>query len=298
MILSRIKKEFPGDDPRLVALRQHLARACTELVDRGLADPKFVSEISTGSDQKFWACISEALIADLLRDKQFCERKRQGEGPDFLVMSGSCRVWIEVVCPEPCQVPPNWLSPPPNERLTFPHVEILLRWTSAIKAKAEGLVGSNDGRNVGYLTSGVVASDDAYIIAVNGCRLRSGPFPALTGISHFPFAAEAVFPIGPYQLKIDTKTLKVIDSGHQYRPYILNKNGAEVPALIFLDPRFNPISAIWAVDLNGVSSFGDHEPTAVVHNPNATNPIPIGFLPADAEYVAIADGDELVLNKV
>lgn len=297
MILSHIEKRFPGDDSRTVALRRHLARVCTQLLDRGLADPKFVSEIATGSDHKFWACISEALIADRLRDKQFCIRERRGEGPDFLVMNGTRRVWIEVVCPEPCHVPASWLSPQSVGVVSFPHVEILLRWTSAIKAKAEGLIGSEDGRDVGYLASGVVAPDEAYVIAVNGCQLRSGPFPSLTGISQLPFAAEAVFPIGPYQLRIDKDTLQVIDSGHQHRPYVLNKNGAEVPALTFLDPRFNPISAIWAVDLNGGSSFGNCEPTAVVHNPNATNPIPIGFLSADIEYVAVAEGDGLVLSK-
>jgi type I restriction enzyme S subunit len=143
-----------------------------------------------------------------------------------------------------------------------------------------------------------VASDDAYVIAVNGCRLRSGPFPALVGISQFPFAVEAVFPVGPYQIRIDRETLEVVARGHQHRPYVLNKNGAEVSAYAFLDPRFNSVSAIWALDLNGGSAIGNTEPTAVVHNPNATNPIPVGFLPADDEYLANPEGEEYVLSKV
>jgi len=37
----------------------------------------------------------------------------------------------------------------------------------------------------------------------------------------------------------------------------------------------------------------------VVHNPNAINPIPIGFLPAENEYVATPDGsDKFILRKV
>lgn len=297
MILAHIEKRFPSEHPHTVAVRQHLASACVEFVDRGLADPKFVSELASGSNQKFWACVSEALVADRLRDKNFGARETRGEGPDFLVMAGSRRVWIEVVCPEPVHVSPNWLNPQSGGVVNFPHEEILLRWTSAIKAKAEALIGSADGKQEGYLNSGVVAPDDAYVIAVNGCQLRSGPFPALVGISQFPFAAEAVFPIGPYQLRIDRETLKVVERGHQHRPYVLNKNGAKVPAYTFLDPRFNPVSAIWAVDLNGGSAIGNREPTAVVHNPNATNPVPLGFLPADDEYVAVAEGDELVLSK-
>jgi type I restriction enzyme S subunit len=92
--------------------------------------------------------------------------------------------------------------------------------------------------------------------------------------------------------------LKVVDRGHQHRPFVLNQNRAQVPALVFLDPRFNAVSAIWALDLNGGSAIGNSEPSAVVHNPNALNPVPIGFLPADCEYAAIPKGDELVLSKV
>jgi type I restriction enzyme S subunit len=111
MILAHIEKRFPGDHPRKVALRQYLASVCEDFVNRGLADPKFVSELTSGLDQKFWACISEALVADRLRGKNFGVRKTRGEGPDFLVMDGARRVWIEVVCPEPVHVPADWLDP-------------------------------------------------------------------------------------------------------------------------------------------------------------------------------------------
>ena len=298
MILTHIAKQIPGDHPRTAAVRQYLAAACTELVNRGLADPKFITELRADSSQKFWSCVSEALVAYRLRDKTFCPRESRGKGPDFLVMASTRKVWIEVVCPEPVHVSADWLSPRSGEAVSFPHEEILLRWTSAIKAKAEVLIGSPDGKREGYLKSGLVAPDDAYVIAVNGCQLRSGPFSALFGISQFPFAAEAVFPIGPYQLRINRETLKVVDRGHQHRPFVLNKNGAEVPAHTFLDPRFSPIRAIWAVDLNGGSAIGNSEPTAVVHNPNAINPLPLGFLPTDHEYVAVPEGSDLVLSKV
>ncbi|MDI1236064.1 MAG: hypothetical protein PSV26_01115 [Polaromonas sp.] len=298
MILPQLEKHFPGNHPRTIAVREHIYKAVVEFVDSGLADPKFVRELTSNSDQKFWACVSEALIAARLRGKQFGKRKTIGAGPDFLVMDGSRKVWIEVICPEPINVPSDWLNPKSGETITFPHEAILLRWASAIKAKSERLVGSDDGIRASYLKSGVVDPEDAYVIAVNGCRLRSGPFPALLGISQFPFAAEAVFPVGPYQLRIDRDTLKVVDRGHQHRPFVLNQNRAKVPALLFLDPRFNAVSAIWALDFNGGSAIGNSEPSAVVHNPNALNPLPIGFLPADKEYAAIPKGNELVLSTV
>ena len=299
MIRNHILQRFSSNNQRCIIYRQELIRVCTEFVDRGLADYKFIGELTSGKDSKFWSCVSEALIADRLHGKNFPDRSLRGNGPDFLVMDGDLKVWIEVICPEPIRIPDNWATCQPGGVVNFPHQEILLRWTSAIKEKAEKLVGSADGKVKGYLKKENVASNDAYVIAVNGCQLRSGPFSAHFGISQFPFAAEAVFPIGPYQLKIHRETLDVVERGHQYRPYIQNHNNALVPAYAFLDPRFNPVSAIWAVDLNGESSIGNSEPMAVIHNPNAVNPVSVGFLPADDEYVAtLTSGNEYILKKV
>ena len=166
MIQSHIQQRFPSQYPNSVALRNALTQACVEFVNSGRADPKFVSEFVSGEDQKFWACISEALIAGHLQSKTFPERIAHGSGPDFLVLDGNRKVWIEVVCPEPVQVPADWLNPQPGGT-SFPHQEILLRWTSAIKAKAEKLIGTPDGKVVGYLEAGIVGTGDAYVIAVN-----------------------------------------------------------------------------------------------------------------------------------
>ncbi len=298
MIRAHVTKHFPGNHPRTVAVREYLIEVCERFVGSGLADPKFVSELASGDEQKFWSCISEAFIYQRLTGKQFGKRDGIGKGPDFLVVEGGQRIWIEVVCPQPVGLPGDWLNPGSGTVVNFPHEKILLRWTSAIKAKAEVLLGSPDGTKKGYLQLGVVGQADVYVIAVNGSRLRSGPWPALTGISQLPFAAEAVFPIGPIELRIDRQTMEVVDRGHQHRPHVLNRNRARVPAVTFLDPRFESISAIWAVDLNGGSAIGNTEPTAVIHNPNARNPLPIGFLPADDEYLAHQEGDEYVLQKV
>jgi len=74
--------------------------------------------------------------------------------------------------------------------------------------------------------------------------------------------------------------------------------GLTVPAYTFLDPIFQPISAVWAVDIDGTSIIGNSEDLAVIHNPNATNPVPIGFLPVCNEHVVTAIGpDEMQLNR-
>ncbi|WP_139149276.1 hypothetical protein [Nitrosospira sp. Nsp13] len=97
--------------------------------------------------------------------------------------------------------------------------------------------------------------------------------------------------MGPYEVKIDSHTLEIIDKGHQYRPTIQNHNGSSVPALTFLDPAFHQISAIWAADMDGTYVIGNSHVLAVVHNPNAANPIPPGLLPAHWEYFASRKGN-------
>jgi len=296
MIETFVNNKFPGDHPNRIAWRHELVRACTSFVQSGFADPKFLNELVSGEEHKFWSCISEALVAQRLNGKIFPKRANPGVGPDFLVLDGERKVWIEVICPEPVQLPAAWIEFRPNTVISFPHEDILLRWTSAIKAKAERLFG-NEKRREGYLASGIVAEDDAYVIAVNSCRLRNGPFPSLIGISQFPFAAEAAFGFGPFQITINKETLETVGTGYQHRPFVKNRNGADVPAHTFLDPAFEPLSAIWAVDLNGHSAFGGSEPMYVVHNPNATCPVSKGFLPSLHDYVARLEGDFYVLDR-
>ena len=294
IIAGCVATHRPGEHPRTLAIRARLTQVISDFVASGRADPKFVDELQLG-ERTFWAGASEALVAARLSGKVFLDRK-SGHGPDFLVMDGMRRVWIEVICPEAMRVPDDWLDPEPNHVHALPDRELLLRWTAAIKQKANALLGADDG-TPGYLAKGVVSSADAYVIAVNACRLRSGPFPSLFGISGFPFAAQAVFPIGPRQLTLSADTLDVVGSGHQYRPLIATDSGKPVETVTFLNPRYAPVSAIWALDLDGGAAIGNSEPSAVVHNPHAAVPITHGFLPADEEYVATQDGDDMVVTR-
>lgn len=293
-----LESRYPGDGRALV-IRNALHQICEDFLASGLADPKFEVELTSGSDAKFWSSVSEALIFQRLRGKKFAPRSRIGSGPDFLVELGSRRLWIEVTCPEPTGVPPDWLQIQSNAVTSFPHEAILLRWTSAIKAKADAFLGSSDGIKLGYLQKGLVSPDDIYVIAVNGCQMRHGPFPSLHGISQFPYAAEAVFPIGPYQIQIDRASLKTVGSGHQNRQAIRNANGSPVLTHAFFDPRNRMVSAIWAVDFTGFGAIGNNEPSALIHNPGAINPLPRGFLAVDEEYEATPLGDdELLFQRI
>lgn len=275
--IEHINSRFPGDG-LCKKYREELIRVCDVFINSGFADFKFVSELTSGSDTKFWSCISEALIFEQIKHRELIVCPTPGIGPDFLLHTKNRNIWIEVICPEPTKIPKSWLEIQPNIASKLPHNEILQRWTSAIKEKKEKLEG--------WLSKEVVSNSDVYVIAVNGCQMRHGPFLSLYGISGFPYAIEAVFGIGPRQLIIDKKTHKIVRSKYQERFTVLNLNNAQVRTDSFLDPSNKMISAIWAVDFNASKIVNNQEASVLIHNPYATNPLPRGFLPCDEEYIA------------
>lgn len=225
--------------------------------------------------------------------------KRFKEGPDFLIEKDGRRIWVEVITPRPEGLPENWLDPHFTGVRTLPHEAIVLRWTAAIKEKAEKLLGNADKGIKGYLGKGVVEPQDAYVIAVNGYLLRSPLWLSKDafGISGFTFAVEATFCVGPRELRIDRETREIVGSGHQQREVIAKPSGATVPTDTFFDPRFSAISAIWAVDIDAAVLLKASQPMAVVHNPLAKNPVPERWLPAQSEYVAIDQRADYLLRR-
>lgn len=298
----RIARALRGQlsPPGLRAVRENLLIGCTQFARCGLADQKFESELTCGDPDKFWSSVSESLVYQRLSSKTFLPRQKRGAGPDFLIEDGGRRVWIEVICPSPVGLTQQWLKPTHGAVVSKPADAILLRWTHAIKTKADRLIGTSFQR--GYLETGLVRAEDAYVIAVNGCRFRHGPFSELDGISQLPYAVEALFPVGPMEIRMDCETLKPVNSGYQERWAIRKKTtctSVEVPTHAFLDPRYRPVSAVWALDVNGFSAIGALEPTALVHNPNAINPIPLGWVAVDEEFQAVnGNNQELILKRV
>lgn len=278
-----IKNKYPKSK---LIYRQNLIRVLQEFIASNLADNNFETDLTSGVESKFWARLSEALIYNRLQDKHFLDRANSG-GPDFLLDCNGQKLWIEVICPEPTGVPREWLEPELNQAFSFPANEVLLRWTSAFKEKAEKLLDNS----TGYLSKKLVVNNDIYVIVINGCQLRSDPFPAFHGISQFPNAAEAVFPIGPQQIHINRMTSEIVGRGYQERFSIPKPNGSKVTTHAFIDPKYQMISAIWAVDFIGSSLVGKVEHSAVIHNPLAINPLAYNFLPSEGELCATPCGE-------
>jgi hypothetical protein len=298
MIKEHLSSRYPGEFERTVAVREFIERICCRYIELGLADPNFERDLCSGNDARYWQRLSEALLAHEFLEIGLDLRPSRN-GPDLLLQHERRKIWIEVICPEPAGVPTEWLQSKLGEVITLPHEAILLRWTAAIKEKAEKLLGNADKGIAGYIDKGVVAAEDSYVVAVNSRLLRGQScFASITGISQWPFAVEAVFAVGPFAIQIDKRSLKATESRHQHRPIIKKPSGASVPADTFFDPRFRHVSAIFAADLDGSHIIGNAKPTAVIHNPNAENPVPPGLLPVYWDYVALEHGnDEYLLER-
>jgi hypothetical protein len=288
-VRAHLLARYAGEFHRKVTVRDFLLAVCERHLRFQLGDPNLADELCAGDEARYWQRLSEILLGNEMIEVGLLLQPSR-EGPDFLLEIGAHRVWIEVICPQPTGVPSEWLAKSSGEAVGLPHEALLLRWTAAIKEKAEKLLGNSAKGLAGYLDKGVVGPKDSYVIAVNGRLLRGPHFASITGISQFPFAVEAAFAVGPMTITIDLKNNQAVGSGHQHRPTIKKPNGAVVPAYTFLDPAFSAISAIWATDVDETWVIGNMKPMAIVHNPAAANPIPTGLLPAQDEYVATANG--------
>jgi type I restriction enzyme S subunit len=284
-IAEAIFRRFAGKSTTAQALRSLAVNRCIEIMDLGLIDSNSEGRLCSLDDDIFWPTFSEFLLADRLL-KTGLNIFHHEPGPDFLLECDAGRVWIEVITPKPTGIPEGWLRGDREGATYLPADAILLRWTAAIKEKAEKLLGnSDDPKKPGYLKNNIVKPNEAYVIAVNGFRLRgAGTFPQLEGLSQFPFAVEATYALGSRTVTINRETVQITDVGHTYRPRI-DRKPADVPADTFHDPKFGPISAVWAVDIGPMALLEPAQPMAVIHNPHALNKIGTKLLPAQQEFM-------------
>lgn len=297
LIEAHLHARYPSTFHRSVAVRTFIRDVCVQHLEHEFGDVNFATELCAGVDTRYWQRLSEALFGNELLAVGIPVGSSR-HGPDFLIELDGHRIWIEVICPQPAGIPQDWLAPQPGQAWRFPHEAVLLRWTAAIKEKAEKLLGNPTNGTRGYIAKGIVDARDSYVIAINARLLRGPHFASITGISQLPSAVEAAFAVGPMTLTIDLNTNQAVGGSHQHRPIIRKPNGAAVPAYSFLDPVFAPVSAIWATDLDASWVIGNAKPMAIVHNPGATRPVPLGLLPAQEEYVATPNGpDDYALER-
>ncbi|MCH2395038.1 hypothetical protein [Oceanibaculum sp.] len=257
--------------------------------DSGLSERFTLERLNSKDEYLFWQQFSEIIIAHKLASRGV-ELVHPREGPDFCFDHNECRVWVEVIAPEPKGIPEDWL----NHKygiFSFPHQEILLRWTSSIKEKHS--------KFEKYKINNIVGESDICIICINGINLRGldGISPQINGISQTPFAVEALLSVGPMQVSFKLSKESAQDLGHQHRNAISKPSGADVPTDTFWDKNYEGTSAVWAVDLDETALNGNYQPMAIVHNPLAKNPLGLGVIPAHEEYRAKDLGDFFEIKK-
>lgn len=290
--------------------RVQLLTSLSELFDRfhdlGLADPHFSQILARGNDNEHQQRMAEMLLAKHLWDHGFTLASSR-EGPDFRASRENSSVWIELVTPEPVGIDPGWLAPQQTGVWSYPHREIALRYTSALKEKHEKLVGTKESRP-GYLKKGVVGPADPYVIAINQ-HLLQGSFRTLDGISQTPTACEVLYGVGPQQIHLDSATGQAKRFDHSHRPGLskVRADGgtAIVPAESFLNQDYAPVSAVFALDLQEEALVTPTLDTqrqchlaAVIHNICALNPLPHHFLPGQEHWTASTTNSAIELIKI
>ena len=277
-----------------------------QLHDLGLADPHFAQRLANGNTHEHQQRLAELLLAKHLWDNEFTLTS-SSEGPDFQARKDIFSVWIELVTPEPVGIDPGWLSSQQDGVWSYPHREIALRYTSALKEKHEKLVGTKTS-HPGYLKKGIVGISDPYVIAINH-HLLQGSFRTLNGISQIPTACEVLYGVGPQQIHLDLPTGRAERLDHSHRPGLIKMRVGggvvTVPSDSFLNQDYAPVSAVYALDLQEevlVSPVLDTQTkchlAAVVHNVSARNPLPHHFLPGQEHWTARTTSTSIELARI
>jgi type I restriction enzyme S subunit len=248
------------------------------------ADQNYLDALAGGDEGQFWSRAWEAMLHARLIGLGWTVSGK-GAGPDFEVQTPGGAVLVEATVPSPDGIPDYWLKPPATGN--FPSNEILLRWTSSLADKRKKQVDDIAKKN---------ASEDVpYVLAINARRL--GYHSTENGITGWPFAVEATFPVGPVAAKIDPETGKLGDPYQSYRFSIPKTSGASVPTSNFIDPTYECVSALigcsqFYADDATHAAHGGQPRYLVVHNPLAKHPLPANWLPKSVEYVATKTSDD------
>ena len=274
--------EGDGEDPGYVNVRDAKDGICAD--GRALteqlwprfapyADSNFLREAKDNFNERFW----EMYLGCTLLDCGYDIGTPGDEGPDLYADVGKNRVWFEATAPSAGTGGDQVPEPELGKATRVPDDQILLRLTGAIDAKRQHFEAA--------ATNGITSEHDAAVICING---RNIPHSISDYWPHR--IVRAVFPIGYPTVTVDRETSDAVDFGFDLRSQLEKVSGTEIPTTGFTDDSLAIISALIysRVDCaNGPSRLGDD--FICVHNPNARNPLPFGFLGRGFEYFAQAD---------
>lgn len=286
--------------PRLVALYEWYASA-------GLSEKKFEAAIKSGKDVEYPHTLSEMMVAHQLHTAGFAlERSPPSGGPDFIATKGSVKVQIEVYTPLPLPEVKSYLERGIGGVFTVPLTAFLMCWTKGIAEKTKKLLG--DGALAGWRQKKLVDENAPFVIAINGC-LFDAPMEQVSFRQHagpLPLAAVALYAVSDPTIQFDRNTGQKLWSGFTHRKELTREKAGAIPLDTFNDPRFAPVSAVWALVLDATDLLYDapalfpqqRHASAVLHNANALVPLGVGGLPAFEEWQMEPDLDGYAITCV
>jgi hypothetical protein len=289
-IMTVLESRFPNND----VAPKHYGELLTQYLESRLSPPHLVSEIETKDEGKLWSNIWEAMLYRHFRSLNYSLHSRitaAGQlGPDFGLVHQGQTIWIEAIVPAPEGISVDWLEAPRSGEIrvkTKPDQERALRCTSAITDKQK--------KFCKYRTQGIIGPGDCAVIAVNICRLSDWDFDG-NGISQLPLVMEAVFPIGHIAVPI-TSDGKPGGPAQNVARYELRKpNASGIQTANFLDPAFANVSAVLQAHQKDMFAKGLN--IFIVHNPLASNPLPVGLFARGKEFIADRHGGKFLLKQI
>lgn len=291
LIRETFSRIWPSGDPDIA---NYLTPIVARFAQSDCRDRHFLDEFGSGDLGKLASRIWEAMLYGRFEDLGW-NMASEDKGPDFMVDG---RIYIEAVAAQPGDaakggLPQEWQDGGTNAAGMVPTDQMLLRWTSVIKAKRDGYLKC--------LEQEAVDPKLPFVIAVNACRLGGDTH----GIGGVPLAAMAVLPFGSPQAVVDVHTGQQL-SGWQlsWQDAVLKTNGEEIPTDSFLQEDYRCVSAI--VGCSGFYAFPNDRdkfcgqpPYYVIHNPLAANPLPQPWLPGAIEYaVTVHEAHRLQLCQL
>lgn len=197
-------------------------------------------------------------------------RRRSDEGPDVQV--GHVDGWLEAIAVTPGYGPDAVTESQLGRVRSVPHDAIKLRLTSALAEKAR--------KFDTYCSKQLVLPEEPRVVAINAALVPSARLEL-----DVPRIVAAVFPFGWPAVDIDVSSGKVVDLYYTHQSEVVKSSGAPVPTDTFESDSCSGVSAVLyssADPLNLPSCKGSE--FVLVHNPNATTPLPRGWIARGREY--------------
>jgi hypothetical protein len=109
-IAAHLTEIYPDKSERVAAFRTFVVDICARFIQLGLADHHFVERVCSQDRHRHWQALSEPLVAHEFLVAGI-ELHPSPTGPDLVFEHEGRRIWVEITCPTPNDVPAEWLNP-------------------------------------------------------------------------------------------------------------------------------------------------------------------------------------------